>query len=127
MAKYWANRVAELENMRPITLAEATAEAERCEKVAEKLEEGVESAESIDRETGRVTAPDTVQERDRRNAVRLGYARQSVWGDTTRALNLSDRAKAMRKIAEEPEGTALAESLAEARQRAEYYANLAAE
>jgi hypothetical protein len=126
MARYWAERVAELEAMRPITATEAIAEADRLEAQAEVLEASVAAAEQTPRETGRVASGDTVQARDQRNAMAVGDARRAVWGNTTRALNCRDRAKALRRVAGEEEGTALAASLAEARQRAEYYAGLCA-
>jgi len=125
MAKYWAGRVAELEGMRPITAQEALAEAENLEREAAILDAEVSAAESTPRETGRVAQGDTVHARDRRNVQALGSARQAVWGNKTRALNLRGRAAALRQIATEKEGTALAKSLAEARQRASYYAKLA--
>jgi hypothetical protein len=126
MARYWTERVAELEAMRPITATEAIAEADRLEAQAEVLEASVAAAEQTRRETGRVASGDTVQARDQRNAMAVGDARRAVWGNTTRALNCRDRAKALRRVAGEEEGTALAASLAEARQRAEYYAGLCA-
>jgi hypothetical protein len=121
MAKYWAGRVAALEAMRPLTADEATSEAERLEAQAEALERSVQDAEQAPRETERVGRGDTVQARDLRNAVALGDARRAVWGNTTRALQCRERAKALRKIADEPEGTQLADALAEARRRRQGY------
>lgn len=124
MANYWTKRVAELEAMRPITAAEAIAAAQKCEAIAAKLTGNVVAAEHTPRESGRVAIGDSVQARDARNARALGVARRAVWGDATRALVLRGRASALRLIAKQPVGVALAESLAEARARRDYYCAL---
>ena len=60
-----------------------------------------------------------------REAAAIGALRASVWGYESRALLCEDRARAYERIALQPLGAALAESLAEARQRATYYRQLA--
>lgn len=125
MAAYWAKRVAELEAMRPVLPEEAIAAAEVLENKAEVLDESVAAAENTYRESGRVAVGDTVAARSMRNAEALGDARQAVWGNSTRALQCRDQSAALRRIASEPVGTALKASLADARRRAAYYANLA--
>lgn len=126
MANFWTREVRRLEAMRPMTADEAMAGAEQCEREAAELEQAVRDAEGCPRETGRVARGDSVAARDSRNAQALGDARRAVWGFSTRALQARGKAEALRKIASQPVGQALEESLAEARQRAKYYSDLAA-
>ena len=126
MARYWARRVSQLEAMRPMTAVEAATEADELEAQAAELEMAVKAAEACPRETGRVANGDTVSARDMRNVQALGSARAAVWGFTTIAGQLRDRAAALRKIAAEPPGDALAASIDVARRRAWHYADLAA-
>ena len=127
MVNYWTKRVAELEALRPITAAEAIDAAQKCDALAAKLEGNVAAAEYTPRESGRVAAGDSVEARNARNARALGAARRAVWGDATRALVLRGRAEALRRIADQPVGVALADSLAEARSRRDYYCALSIE
>lgn len=126
MAQYWERRVEQLVAMRPMTAVEATTEAGELEAQAADLELAVKAAEACPRETGRVANRDTVAARDMRNAKALGSARAAVWGFATIAMQLRDRAAALRKIATEPPGDALAASIDIARRRSRHYADLAA-
>jgi hypothetical protein len=116
--------VRELESLRPITAAEAITEADRLDAESARLLAAVRAAEACPREAGRVADSDTVAARDWRNTVVLGTARKAVWGYETIALTYRLRAAALRRIAAQPVGSALASALAEARQRLAYYQSL---
>lgn len=121
MVTYWRHRVAELEAMRPITAAEAMAEAEGLEASAAAHEQAVQDAECVPLESGRVSEGDSVAARGMRNNRALGDSRRAVWGESTRALQDRGRAESLRRIAGQSEGAALAESLADARAKLAYY------
>lgn len=124
MAAYWSRRLRELERMRPMTHEEALALAERHEREAAACDARVAAAAEEERGVfaGEPHARPTLRE----GVQAIGYLRQSVWGESTRALLHRDQAEAYRRIAAEPVGTALAASIADARAKAEYYAGLVA-
>lgn len=126
MLSYWTKRVVELESMRPMTQAEAIAEAEKEEAQAAIHQANYASRNDVQLETGRVADGDTVADRGMRNAQALGSSRNAQWGESTRANQCLGRAKALRKIAEQPEGDALVASLTDARAKRDYYAGLCA-
>jgi hypothetical protein len=128
MAAYWQQRLAELEAMQPITPTEALAGAAQLETEAAQHEAAIRTAEAVPQERGLVGwRSDTVAARDRRNAQALGESRRQVFGEHTHALQCRSRATALREIAAQPVGAALAASITEARTRADYYQKLAAQ
>lgn len=126
MVRYWRNRVAELESMRPMLRAEALQTAEAEDAAAAECQTRIDEATAQEQltERGKIGASDSLAARSMRNMSHIQQCRDSVWGESTRRLHHAQRAAAMRSVAESPIGQPLAEALAEARERLSYYESL---